>query len=202
MSKNSMVLRDLIASVISGDTINVNTSTATDLIRVVTAEGTIDTPWSQTAYTYNISGYTIAQSVEGATLYPFYVNTGATLTTLTSGLTGDTLLSTYISGSTIVPSGVTVTEVMVVTTGITSEVNNALKVNLGSNATVSNLFVSGNLTVSGATIETEQYVTDELIIGAVGSQLSWRFIHDPASDNLLVQIYSGATWVTKSQFTA
>lgn len=197
-----MTLRDLIASTISGDTINIQTQTATDLIRAVTAEGTINVPWSTTTISYDISGYTIASSEDGATPYDFYVNTGATMTTLTSGVTGDTLLNTYISGSTIVPSGITVTEVYTTTTGYTVEVNNSLKVNLGSSASVSNLFVSGDLVVSGTTYQQDQYITDELIIGVAGAQNAWRFIHDPASDNLLVQIYSGATWVTKSQFTA
>lgn len=189
-----MTLRDLIASTISGDTINIQTQTATDLIRAVVAEGTIDVPWSQTIITYDISGYTIAPSVEGAVVYPFYVNTGATLTTLT---TGDTLLSTYVSGSTIVPTGTTVTEIITINTGTTTEVNNSLKVNLGSTATVSNLFVSGNLTVSGNTYEQDQYITDQLIIGN-GLSGSWQFIQ--SGNDLLVQKLSGATWVTKGTF--
>ena len=39
MGKESMVLRDLIASVVSGTTINVEHSTATDLIRATVSEG-------------------------------------------------------------------------------------------------------------------------------------------------------------------
>lgn len=203
MSKESMVLRDLISSCyITGTTIsalNLNQTNTTDLFRAAITEGTTDTPWSQTAYTYDISGYTVEQSVEGATAYPFYVNTGATLTTLASGVTGDTLLSTYISGSTVVPSGITVTEIPVVTTGITSTTANSLNVSInGGSPTFTNLFVTGNLTVSGTTYEVDQYVTDELYIGPKDQTNSWRFVI--SNQNLLIQVFDGLNWLTKGTF--
>ena len=203
MSKQSLTLADLFRSmIVTGDTINsltLNQTTATDLVRACVSEGTVDTPWSQTAYTYDISGYTVEQSVEGATAYPFYVNTGATLTTLASGVTGDTLLTTYISGSTVVPSGITVTEIPVITTGITSTTANSLNVSInGGSPTFTNLFVTGNLTVSGTTYEVDQYVTDELYIGPKDQANSWRFVI--SNQNLLIQVFDGLNWLTKGTF--
>lgn len=81
--------------------------------------------WSNTAYTYNVSGYTVDSSANGSVLTNFYCNTGVTLQVL---LTGDTIVQSWMSGSTLVvdtiPTGTT-TGVTFILTGTTiSEIQN------------------------------------------------------------------------------
>lgn len=97
-----MILRDLFASVITGNTIN-TTSNATDLVRSVVTEGITQTPWYTTGVTYGISGWTVPSTDSGAILYQFQTNTGVTMVNISDypGLpTGDTVLSTYLSAVT------------------------------------------------------------------------------------------------------
>jgi len=194
-----MVLRDLIASVINdGGTINV-TETATDLVRTVITEGTIEVPWSNTTVSYNVSGYTVTQATEGSVLTNFYCNTGATLEVL---LTGDTIVQSYISGSTIVPTGTTITEVFTTTTGTTTQVNNFLNVSISgfTNPTFNDVNITGNLYVTGNTYQQDQYIVDEVFIGPKDTMNSWKFVI--SGTNLLVQTYSGtgSTYITKGTF--
>lgn len=141
-------LRDLLYSVITGTTLSANTTSATDMLRSVISTSDITTPWSGSAYTYEISGYTVAQNV--GVLYNFYVNTGSTLQTLNFGFTGDTALNTYISGSTLtIPSGVTVTEIQTVTTGTTVTPVYSLNIS-GSFGSSSTGGTSGTSGVSGS----------------------------------------------------
>ena len=212
MSLQSKTLRDLIASVtVTGLTssLNVEQNTTTDLIRACIAENPISTPWTATTISYEISGYTVAADYPDpmtptAVYTAFYVNTGATLETLGGGVTGDTVLYTYLAAGQdpdLIPSGITVSTISTTTYGTTVTDNNSLRVNLGGGSgTVTfpgDVQVIGDLYVSGNTYEQDQYVTDELIIGTAGAQGSWRFIHDTMSDNLLIQMYTGVTWVTK-----
>lgn len=191
-----MVLRDLWASVIDGP-VKTTTATATDLIRGVITEDYIYSNWSATTITYDISGYTIAQNISGAVLYPFYVNTGATLETVVSG---DTLLSTYISGSTIVPTGTTVTEIITTTSGITATANNYMNIQLTGTPTFQDVNITGNLYVTGNTYQQDQYVADEIYVGTINAPNSWKFIVSGA--DLLVQTWSGTgtTYITKGTF--
>lgn len=198
-----MTLRDLIAScVVTGDTIStltLNQTTTTDLVRACITEGTIVTPYTGYTHDYQISGYTVAQS-SASTLYHFYVNTGVTMTTLASGITGDTYLYTYITSGATVPSGVTVTDVVTAYTGSTSETANALNVSInGGSPTFTNLYVTGNLSVSGTSYEVDEYVVNEMYIGPKNQTNSWRFVI--SNNDLLVQVFDGLNWITKGTFT-
>lgn len=122
MSKESQTLRDLIASVITGGTLNTTYTTATDYIRAVVDD------------------------------------------------TGDPALRISLGGS----GGGTITF-------------------------PSDVIITGDLTVSGNTYEQDQYITDELIIGAIGLDGSWRLIQ--SGNNLLFQNLSGTTWTTRSTIT-
>jgi hypothetical protein len=200
---HSLTMRDLLASVASIGTLNVAETTATDILRTVITEGTIEVPWSNTTVSYDVSGYTIASSVEGATLTNFYCNTGATLEVLT---TGNTIVQSYISGSTIVPTGTTITEIFTTTTGTTTQVNNFLNVSLSGSTTLptsptfENVSITGNLYVTGNTYQQDQYIVDELFIGPKDTVNSWKFVI--SGTDLLIQTYSGtgSTYITKGTF--
>ena len=201
MGLQTKTLRDLVAScVVTGDTINsltLNQTTTTDLVRACITEGTIITPFTGYTHDYQISGYTISQSHSAATFYQFYVNTGATMVTLT---TGNTYLSTYIASGNTVPTGTTVTDVVTAFTGSTSETANALNVSInGGSPTFTNLYVTGNLSVSGTSYEVDEYIVNEMYIGPKGQTNSWRFII--SNTNLLVQVFDGLNWITKGTFT-
>lgn len=211
MSLQSKTLRDLFSGVyVSGVTnsLRVEQMNTTDLIRACIKEDPISTPFTATTISYEISGYTVSADYPDpmtptAVLTNFYVNTGATLQTLGGGVTGDTILQTYLAYEQDVddiPSGITVSTIVTTTYGTNVTDNNSLRVNLGDSVILpGDLTVVGDLYVSGNTYEQDQYITSELIIGAAGVDGSWRFIQSGA--NLLIQNLSGTTWTTRSTIT-
>lgn len=166
MGAQSKTLRDLWASVIYGSTVNVQTDTATDLVRSVITDTPTTTPYSYTDITYNVSGYTVPQDDTNVLIW-FYVDSGATMQTL---LTGDTLLSTYISSAVpyYIPSGITVSEIITTTTGNTVSTTSYLNININGTANFpGDVNITGNLHVSGNTVELDQYIVSDLFVNSI-----------------------------------
>jgi hypothetical protein len=199
MSKQSQTLRDLIANCIitgaTSDLISIETATATDLIRAVTAENPVNTPW--TAVTYTVSGYTVPWSQYGAVYTSFFVNTGATMTTLS---TGNTVIQSWTMG-TAVPTGTTVTES--ITYGVSTESEYALRVSIGGTGTATfggDVVIVGNLTVSGSTYEADEQIVTYQYFGPKTSDGSWRMYI--SGTDLVTERREGGNWVLKHTITA
>ena len=110
------------------------------------------------------------------------------------------LLAAVVTGSTVsIMQDTTAQSILasIVTDDITS-----LKVSLGGGGTVTftNLYVTGDLTVSGNTYQSDAYVSSEYFVGPKDVEGSWRFYINGI--NLEYHRLENSVWVKKGEFIA